>query len=227
MQPVIFEPPSITLNTDQLLQELRIKPASPMADDLREMVRQAEVAARPKVLYTLSLVELGGNNLVCLDGNTFTSRILHVNLQAVHRVFPFVATCGREVDEWSTAYAEDMLQEFWADAIKAAVLFQGMQAFEQYLAQRYEPGALSSMNPGSLEDWPMAEQRPLFHLLGDVRARIGVELTDSLLMVPTKSVSGIFFPTETGFASCQLCPRELCPNRRAPYDPDLFSQKYN
>ena len=45
-------------------------------------------------------------------------------------------------------------------------------------------------------------------------------------MVPTKSVSGILFPAEETFASCQLCPRDDCPNRRAPYDPELFERKY-
>jgi len=45
-------------------------------------------------------------------------------------------------------------------------------------------------------------------------------------MVPVKSVSGILFPTEESFASCQLCPREVCPGRRAPYDPDLYDAKY-
>jgi hypothetical protein len=45
-------------------------------------------------------------------------------------------------------------------------------------------------------------------------------------MVPTKSVSGILFPTEDGYANCQLCPRQACPNRRAPYDEMLYSRKY-
>ena len=45
------------------------------------------------------------------------------------------------------------------------------------------------MNPGSLADWPMREQRPLFGLLGDTDAAIGVELMESYLMRPTKSVS--------------------------------------
>jgi predicted transcriptional regulator len=63
-------------------------------------------------------------------------------------------------------------------------------------------------------------------MLGDTQAAIGVELLSSLLMQPTKTVSGIVFPTEETFASCQLCPRQGCPNRRAPYDPDLFEAKY-
>jgi hypothetical protein len=51
-------------------------------------------------------------------------------------------------------------------------------------------------------------------------------LTESLLMVPVKSVSGIVFANEEEFASCQLCPREDCPGRKAPYDPGLYERKY-
>jgi hypothetical protein len=46
-----------------------------------------------------------------------------------------------------------------------------------------------------------------------------------MLMIPVKSVSGIFFPTEIKFESCQLCPVARCTGRRAHYDPDL-EKKY-
>ena len=118
------------------------------------------------------------------------------------------------------------MRRFWADALNQAVLHAAARRLQEHLQNRYELGPISMMNPGSLADWPLREQRSLFSLLGDVHAAIGVELTGSLLMVPTKSVSGIFFPAEASFASCQLCPRELCPNRRAVYDPELYERKY-
>jgi hypothetical protein len=62
--------------------------------------------------------------------------------------------------------------------------------------------------------------------LGDVAGAIGVWLSDSLLMVPAKSVSGVRFPTEESFESCQLCSRENCPGRRASYDDTLYDRKY-
>jgi len=80
------------------------------------------------------------------------------------------------------------------------------------------------MAPGSLVDWPIEEQAPLFKLLGDVENSIGVKLTDSLLMLPAKSISGIYFPTEVSFFSCQLCPRQRCESRKAKYDPGLAEQ---
>jgi predicted transcriptional regulator len=77
------------------------------------------------------------------------------------------------------------------------------------------------MAPGSLEDWPIEEQKPLFVILGDVETSIGVRLTENLVMVPTKSISGIYFPTEISFYSCQLCPRKDCISRKAAFDQKL------
>jgi len=47
---------------------------------------------------------------------------------------------------------------------------------------------------------------------------VGIELTESLLMVPQKSVSGVRFANAHDYVNCRLCPRENCPNRRAPRD---------
>jgi hypothetical protein len=55
-----------------------------------------------------------------------------------------------------------------------------------------------------------------------VTRHIGVVLTDSFLMIPNKSVSGIRFQTETDFRSCQVCRREVCPSRSAPFDKALW-----
>ena len=44
-------------------------------------------------------------------------------------------------------------------------------------------------------------------------------------MIPRKSISGLYFPTEVTFFSCQLCERERCQGRKAPFDEGL-KQKY-
>jgi len=80
---------------------------------------------------------------------------------------------------------------------------------------------MSCMSPGSLKDWAIEEQRSLFSILGDVEGFIGVRLNETLIMIPNKSLSGIYFPTEIPFYSCQLCQREDCSTRKAPYDENL------
>ena len=144
--------------------------------------------------------------------------MLRDKLEEAHRVFPYVATGGMELEEW-TRGIEDMLQRFWADTVAEMALREAVRVLNQHINETYHPGRSATMNPGSLPDWPIWEQRALFKLLDDPQKTIGVRLTDSMLMVPTKSVSGIRFPTETAFENCQMCQMPNCPGRRAPYDP--------
>jgi hypothetical protein len=82
------------------------------------------------------------------------------------------------------------------------------------------------MHPGSgdADVWPIEQQKELFALLGDVGGLTGVTLTDSMLMIPTMSVSGIVFPTERDFATCQVCHREDCLRRAAPFDEAVWRE---
>jgi hypothetical protein len=208
-----------------LKQKLHIRPGSAQEADLEALARQAQSVARPKSLYKPVYIDAREGDTLTLGGIPFASRVLRVNLEAVHRVFACLATCGRELEAWANAH-EDMLERFWADAIMEQALGAAWGAMAEHLARHYHPGTVSTMNPGSLEDWPLTQQKALFTLLGDTRGLIGVELTDSYLMVPRKSVSGIIFPAETGFESCMLCPRENCPGRRAPYQPEMAQTKY-
>ena len=115
----------------------------------------------------------------------------------------------------------DFMRSYCLDAIKETALRAAFKHLREHLTAKYHLGRLSTMTPGSLNSWPIDQQPALFRLIGDVTNLIGVRLTSAYLMVPVKSVSGMFFPTEINFESCQLCPREGCPSRRAAYDADL------
>jgi hypothetical protein len=208
-----------------LREKLRVKGNSSLAARLERLIDEAEIVARPKICCGVASIDGKEENRVILNGVPFRSRILRVNLDRAHCVFPFVATCGRELESWSEGI-QGTLEQYWADTIKETALTWAIQNLSEHLANRYRPGPLSRMGPGSLPDWPLEEQRSLFAVLGEDPGRIGVRLSESLLMTPIQSVSGIFFPTEERFETCQLCPREKCIGRRASYDPDLFKRKY-
>jgi hypothetical protein len=217
--------PPTEIDLAALMAALRVREGSDDEAELGGMAAEIQAAAHPKAIYSMAFIEASEEDHVVVDGTRFTSRILRVNLADTHRCFPFVCTSGREAEAWAEAQT-GFMRRFWADALNQAVLHAAVLSLQKHLRERFELGPLSMMNPGSLADWPLREQRALFSLLGSVQEAIGVGLTNSLLMVPTKSVSGIFFPAEESFASCQLCPREACPNRRAPYDAELYDRKY-
>lgn len=225
MERTVLRDITFTVDTPYLLSALHLTADGDDAGAICSLVREAEALARPKALYRVAWVDSKADDHVVVDGVRLTSRVLRVNLDNVQRVFAYVATAGMELEEWAESKT-DILERYWADGIMLQALRSAMSHLAGHLQDRYRSGALSRMNPGSLADWPLREQRPLFDIIGDVQPSIDVRLTDSFLMVPRKSVSGIQFPTEESFESCQLCGRESCPNRRAPFDPALFDQKY-
>lgn len=208
-----------------LMEKLHLRAKSSYVDRLKRLADEAQAVAKPQALYKMAFIDSKGDDYVVVDGTRLTSRVLRVNLEQAHRVFPYVATCGLELAQWVKSI-DDMLDQYAADMIAEMALRSAIQALTEDLAERYRPGLTSTMNPGSLADWPLKAQRALFGLLGNPEEAIGVQLSDSLFMIPTKSVSGIRFPTEESFESCQLCPRENCPGRRAPYDETLYASKY-
>jgi hypothetical protein len=159
---------------------------------------------------------------VVIAGTRFRSRVLRKNLDDVGRVFPVVMTVGPRLEE--AADRSDMLERYYLDAIANLILAEARLQLIRHLCDRFGIEKLSWMSPGSLQEWPIEEQRPLFSLLPGVEDRLGVHLTESCLMLPRKSVSGIYFPSETTFFSCRLCPRERCENRKARYDEALVKE---
>jgi len=225
MDAVVLNDIPFHIDMGLLMKKLRVRPEQSYAQDVKRLAEEAQSIARPQALYKVAFIESRVDGGVVVDGITLTSRVLRVNLEQAHRVFPYVATCGMELEEWANSI-DDVLRRFWAETINEMALRVAIKALNRHLDERYRPGKTSAMSPGSLGEWPIQAQRPLFALLGDPKQAIGVRLTDSLLMIPTKSVSGIRFPTEESFESCQLCPREGCPGRSAPYDKDLYDRKY-
>lgn len=225
MQPAVLKDIRFHPDVEHLKKKLRVRDRGGSADRFADLIQEAEALARPRALYGVAYVDSRSESSVVVDGIPFDSRVLRVNLENAHRVFPFLATCGTELHEWATAQ-EDMLQRYYADEIAEAALRQALVVLREHLNERYRLGRTSTMSPGSLPDWPIQAQRPLFALFGRAEELLGVRLTESLLMIPPKSVSGIRFPTEQTFASCQLCPREGCPSRQAPYERELYDKRY-
>jgi hypothetical protein len=225
MERIVLDPLEYRIDRSSMLARLRLKEGSGRAEKVEGLIREAEAVAHPRAIYRMAFIESRGDQHVVVEGLRFESRVLKVNLNNLHRFFAFVVTSGRELDAWANVKT-DLLERFWADSINEAVVNSARSFLDRHLQERYGLTKMARMSPGSLPDWPLEEQRVLFELLGDTGKAIGVELTESLLMMPVKSVSGIVFANEEGFASCQLCSREGCPGRRVPYDPGLYERKY-
>ena len=197
-------------------------------DDLEELERlvgEAQEAAKPRSLFRVTPVTARGETWVELAGVRVDSALAAKNLADREVCAAYISTCGTELAAWAAAYRADPFLQFWTDEIMLAYLRQATAQLTEYLRENVFGGAkFSQMNPGSLKEWPITGQRAVFTVLGaredaegGLLSPLGVRLTPSCLMLPAKSVSGLAFLSDSGFVNCAYCPRERCPNRRAPY----------
>ncbi|RLC64148.1 MAG: vitamin B12 dependent methionine synthase, partial [Chloroflexi bacterium] len=212
----------VHLDVEQVLKELHLNERKEQFDVVRKLVEIANSVIQPKVIYEISYVDNKNEDTVDIGGIKFTSRVLRINLDKVGKVFPFIMTIGKELEDRMASF-DNLLEQYYLDEIGNVALGLIGNYLEEHLKREYRMGQLSSMYPGmgDLQDWPIAQQEQLFSLFGNVEELIGVKLTPSMLMIPRKSESGIYFPTEVEFLSCQICSRERCKERHAPYNKEL------
>lgn len=190
--------------------------------DSREQVRDFFSAAaarlRPKGLYLECAVSRRSGRQVRLGNACFESQVLSDQLEEGQTVYPYLATCGGEAD--SMIFPSDPLSGYWLDTLKQMALTAALQHLRERIMAAGGFNHLATMNPGSgeIDFWPLEQQTRLFSLFAGSEARIGVRLTASFLMVPNKTVSGIFFDSPGGFETCRLCSREDCPHRSARFE---------
>lgn len=187
-----------------------------LEDEIMEMMDEADAVAAPCVLFGVCAV----SEDACVNGVDTHSELVREKLAGRGRCFPYIVTCGTALENWSKKYASDFLMGFWADEIKKKFLICGFTAYKEYLKERYHlAGHLAALNPGSLAGWPISGQAELFAMLGGrgfVEQTVGVTYSDTFLMFPSKSMSGISFESEVFYENCQHCPLTDCPGRRAP-----------
>jgi hypothetical protein len=226
MDLVVIDRIGLEFDTGGLREELGVgRRQRAVRDSFESIVTEALEVAHPKAAYRLAACERGDGHTVMVDGTVLSSRVLWHHLHDVYRVFPFVATCGTELAAWA-ATKTDMMERFWAHALLDRALTCAHDTLSKHLERRFGLAQTGVMTPGSLDDWPIEQQRPLFGILGPVEDAIGVRLMESLMMDPLHSVSGIVFPTDVEFEECSLCPLENCPKRRKPYDEHLYDTRY-
>ena len=148
---------------------------------------------------------------------TFSAgKIICRQLRSASRFAVFVATVGEGYFKWTDAVRsrDDVFQTYVADCIGSQVVESAADCMEKVLQGRLEADGLKRTNrysPGYC-GWHVSEQPKLFSLFPD-RNPCGIELTDSCLMLPVKSVSGIIgIGPEARLMpySCNICTMKMC-----------------
>lgn len=162
------------------------------------------------------------SNLLSAVGRDFSiGRIISRQLRSSRRYAFFVATAGMEFEEFQhKLMAEgDMVKVFIADAIGSVIAEKAADRMEEELQTLLAPSGWKHTNrfsPGYC-GWHVSEQQKLFALFPEENP-CGVILSDSSLMTPIKSVSGVIGLGDTVRKldySCGLCDYRQCYKRKA------------
>jgi hypothetical protein len=203
---------------DHFSEKFHLDKVPGMQDEVRDLIGEAQKTLQPKAVYKVCYVDDTDEDSVTIEGITFKSKVLRGNLEDIGRVFCYIVTCGDELEDYEFEQ-DDFYSTYLLDELKEMSLRTGLRYLRTLIKEKYNIEKLASMSPGSgdMSVWPIEEQKKLFSLFPDVTSQIGVELKPSFLMTPNKTISGVFFPTKIDFETCQVCRRENCPNRRAPF----------
>jgi len=133
----------------------------------------------------------------------------------------FLVTIGPGIEEEINRLMEDkhLSEAYILDALGSVAVEDMAEQFQRRMESRhFEKGLVSTLrfSPGYC-DWDIGQQTMIFRALNGRSA--GIRLTDSCLMVPRKSVSGIIGMSAHGedleaWSPCRTCKQRNCPGRR-------------
>ena len=143
-----------------------------------------------------------------------TGKIITHYLQGMEKCCVFATTAGQEFETYKKQLRQEgeILEEFIADAIGSVIAEACVNSIAGELAENnnctypYSPGYCN---------WKLTEQALLFSLLPDTPC--GITLTESCLMVPIKSISGIIGigkNIERKAYACNICEMKNCYKRK-------------
>ncbi len=154
--------------------------------------------------------------VVEINKQTFnTGIIIATAMKEAEQIAVFTATLGNEFDNWyqQIKQEDDILKEFIANSL-GSILAEGVvEELIEILAVEAKKNGLKISNnysPGYC-DWSLIEQKKLFSLLPEGISKI--ELSNSCLMLPIKSVSGIIAVgpnVKKRTYQCDICKMENC-----------------
>jgi hypothetical protein len=158
-------------------------------------------------------------------GITLLSKKLSKTLTHCEEMVCFVGTIGSRLEDEINRLTQRnrISQAYILDAMGSAAVESMVDEFQGHMAQALKPvhkGTTLRFSPGYC-DWPITEQKKLFRLFES--HKLGVKLTDSCLMQPRKSISGLFgvipfqaHRSAAPFNPCSDCGKKGCSMRRSP-----------
>ncbi|WP_455585378.1 vitamin B12 dependent-methionine synthase activation domain-containing protein [Bacteroides sp.] len=197
-------------------------PDPAVEEETQKLLEKISATTRPSFLFFITHGELDiAGGALTVNNTTFhIGKIIARQLKGSECFAFFVATAGSDFEQFQQELQQedDLVKTYITDAIGSIIAEKTADRMETSLEEHLsEKNRLHTnrFSPGYC-GWHVSEQRALFSLF-PTPCPCGIHLTDSSLMLPIKSVSGII---GIGSAvhkleySCGLCTYEKCYRRK-------------
>ena len=225
MGPMVINPSVETYELSRLFGGAGRQSFSPsLSAKLECCMERLDRLLEPRLHYRIKKIDNVGTGFVSIEGGTtFKSRKLSQALKGSDEIVCFVATVGSAIEDKIVGLmaAKCLSEAYILDAMGSVAVENTVEQFHQRKGAKFAAQNKSvtlRFSPGYC-DWPITDQKKLFGLFDSEFT--GVELLDSCLMQPRKSISGVFglFHTVNPHASppynpCQDCKKIDCIARR-------------
>lgn len=193
-----------------------------LAPAVLERLAEVQELAAPRVEFVVATAAITNNRsrllLPELNAALAVGRLVSAQLRGIDAVVVFSLTIGARLERASRKrFSEGQLLEGYVlDALGSMLVESAADAFERRLARELADLGWRMTNrfsPGYCT-WATSDQRALFDVLGHRPA--GVTLSESCLMFPMKSISGIIGLGEDVVRRaypCEFCAMESCRQR--------------
>ena len=180
-------------------------------------------ALEPAAIYNnFDISGIEGNKVHFKSGYIFNGPNISKILEGSETALIFIFTLGKKIDDLIKKERDsgNTLGAIIMDAITTDMLGtlgeHAGKIIKKSIPAKKGCGTTCTYSPGQYK-WTIEEQKEIFKMVDG--SKIGVSLNKSFLMIPFKSISGIY-----GFGpkdqinktriACDLCPRENCIGRR-------------
>ncbi len=159
-------------------------------------------------------------NILLIDFTKFNlGPVIYRDLKDVSELFVFVCTIGNALEEKVKELVStgDTISAFILDRIASELVELTADLLENKIQAELKPISLNltkRYSPGYC-GWKVNEQQKLFSLLPENFC--GIKLTESSLMLPIKSISGIYgsgYNLVRKDYHCEICDDEFCYQRK-------------
>lgn len=209
---------------ESLFKSERVVPGAPDAvlDGADEAIGRAVKLAAPKALVVKEAVKPSGAGSIKLAcGAEFSGGSVSAYIKGATEAYIFLVTIGSALEDEASALmkAGESLSGYLLDRAGSFAVESLAETLESRLRKEYRSKSKSvsmRLSPGYC-DWPVEEQVKLDKILDF--SGIGVRLTESCMMAPRKSISGLIGigPKELfskTVSQCRICNMKDCDYRR-------------